>query len=418
MIITITEAAELAGRSQKTIRRAIAAGKLKSTKIQNKTRIEKSDFDEWVKNGCCGTEEQDNNVKRHDDVNWLDISNDWASDGWNNPDDRNGYNFIDLFSGAGGLSCGLVMAGFTPLASVEIMPQAVETYKYNFIETKGFNEQVETRDIREKSVKDKLYESVKGKKVHLIVGGFPCQGFSMAGYRVVDDPRNSLYKEMKEIVEHLKPEVVVMENVEGLRSMLNGKVEEMIIEDYKKIGYEINLTVLNSANYGVPQFRKRVIFIGNRVGKTNYHPKPMYNEQTYVTLGEAIEQYMNIPECTAINHVFSRHTLEMQKRLAAIPEGKSLYQNYSDAWKKSPWDKPSCTIKENHGGTNVHPKLPRCLTARELAALQSFPSDFIFKGTKKWQLVQIGNAVPPLMGKAIGLCVKHMLDQKVKKKTK
>lgn len=410
-IITIAEAAELANKSQKTIRRAVASGKLKSTKIQNKTRIEKADFDEWMENGCCGAEEQDNSCKKADVVNWIDISKDWDKDGWNNPKDRNKYNFIDLFSGAGGLSCGMVMAGFNPIASVEIMPQAVETYKYNFIEKHKFDENVETRDIRNQEVKEKLYKSVEGKKIDVIVGGFPCQGFSMAGYRVVDDPRNSLYKEMKEIVEKLQPEIVVMENVEGLRSMLNGKVEEMIIEDYKKIGYEINLTVLNSANYGVPQFRKRVIFIGNRVGKTNYHPKPLYDETNYVTLGEAIEPYMNMPENPEINHVFSKHTEEMKARLAAIPEGKSLYKNYSDAWKKSPWDKPSCTIKENHGGTNVHPKLPRCLTAREIATLQSFPSDFIFKGTKKWQLVQIGNAVPPLLGKAIGLSVKRMLDE-------
>lgn len=411
-IITIAEAAQLIGKSQKTIRRAVAAGDLKSSKIQNKTRIERSDFEEWVANGCCGTEEQDNNIKRNDEVNWIDISDDWSTDGWNNPKDRNSFNFIDLFSGAGGLSCGLVMAGFNPIASVEIMQQAVETYKFNFCEKKGFEEKVESRDIREELVKENLYESVKGKKIDLIVGGFPCQGFSMAGYRVVDDPRNSLYKEMKDIVERLQPEVVVMENVEGLRSMLNGKVEEMIIEDYKKIGYEINLTVLNSANYGVPQLRKRVIFVGNRVGKTNYHPKPLYDESTYITLGQAIKPYLSMPENPVINHVFTKHTPEMIKRLAAVPEGKSLYQNYSDAWKKSPWDKPSCTIKENHGGTNIHPKIPRCLTARELATLQSFPSDFIFKGTKKWQLVQIGNAVPPLMGKAIGLAVKKMLNNK------
>ena len=99
----------------------------------------------------------------------------------------------------------------------------------------------------------------------------------------------------------------------------------------------------------------------------------------------------------------------MKQRLSAVLEGKSLYENYSDAWKKSPWNKPSCTIKENHGGTNIHPKLPRCLTARELASLQSFPDDFIFKGSKKWQLVQIGNAVPPLMGKAIGLAIRKMI---------
>lgn len=404
-IITIQEAAELSNKSQKTIRRAIAAGKLKATKIQNKTRINKDDFDEWVANGCCGTEQADNNVVINDEVNWIDISDIWSRDGWKRKKDLTKYNFIDLFSGAGGLSCGMVMAGFNPVASVEIMPEAVETYKYNFIEKKKFKETVETRDIRSKEVKEKLYEAVQNVKVDVIVGGFPCQGFSMAGYRVVDDPRNSLYKEMKEIVEHLKPDYVVMENVEGLRSMLNGKVEEKIIEDYREIGYEINLTVLNSADYGVPQFRKRVIFIGNRIGKTNYHPKPLYNETNYVTLGQGIERFMEMDENIDINHIFPRHTEEMKKRLALVPEGKSLYKNYSDAWKKSPWDKPSCTVKENHGGTNIHPKLPRCLTPRELAALQSFPDDFIFKGSKKWQLVQIGNAVPPLMGKAIGLAI-------------
>ena len=92
-------------------------------------------------------------------------------------------------------------------------------------------------------------------------------------------------------------------------------------------------------------------------------------------------------------------------------EGQSLYGNYSDAWKKSPWDKPSCTVKENHGGVNIHPKLPRVLTPRELAALQSFPDDFIFQGSKKWQLVQIGNAVPALLGKAIGVAVMKGLQQ-------
>lgn len=97
--------------------------------------------------------------------------------------------------------------------------------------------------------------------------------------------------------------------------------------------------------------------------------------------------------------------------VAPVPEGKSLYKNYSDAWKKSLWDKPSCTVKENHGGTNIHPKLPRCLTPRELVALQSFPDDFIFKGSKKWQLLQIGNAVPPLMGKAIGLALLKNINQ-------
>ena len=409
-IITIAEAAELAGKSQKTIRRAVAAGKLKSTKIQNKTRIEKSDFDEWMANGCCGTEEQEHNAIKNDDVNWLDISDIWKTNGWDKKKDRSNYNFIDLFSGAGGLSCGLVMAGLNPVASVEIMPQAVATYEKNFIQNKKFDEKVETRDIREQEVKNKLYESVAGKHIDVIVGGFPCQGFSMSGYRVVDDPRNSLYKEMKDIVEHLQPDFVVMENVEGLRSMLNGKVEEMIIEDYKKIGYEINLTVLNSADYYTPQTRHRVIFIGNRVGVTNYHPKPLLDESHYVTVGDALSKYLEMPEDKSINHIFTKTSPEMQERLKAIPVGKSLYSNYSDAWKKVDWNKPSCTVKENHGGVNIHPILSRPMTPRELATLQSFPSDFIFEGSKKWQLVQIGNAVPCLLGKAIGLSLRKMMD--------
>lgn len=410
-IITIAEAAEISNKSQKTIRRAIASGKLKSVKIQNKTRIERNDFEKWLKTGFSTNAEYEKPIQRSEDVNWVDISDIWKTDGWKRPKERINKNFIDLFAGAGGLSCGMVMAGFNPIATVEIMPQAVETYEYNFCIKKKFDEKVETRDIRNIEVKEKLYNSVKDKKVDVIVGGFPCQGFSMAGYRVVDDPRNSLYKEMKEIVEHLKPEIVIMENVEGLRSMLNGKVEEMILDDYKKIGYDMNLAVLNSANYGVAQFRKRVIFIGNRINKKNLHPAPLYNESNYISLGKAIRKYMNMEERYDINHVFTKHTQEMVKRLSEVPEGKSLYKNYSDSWKKSPWNKPSCTIKENHGGTNIHPKLPRCLTARELATLQSFPEDFIFKGTKKWQLVQIGNAVPPLLGKAVGLAVRKMFDE-------
>lgn len=417
-IITIAEAAELAGKSQKTIRRAVAAGKLKSTKIQNKTRIEKSDFDEWMANGCCGTEEQDNNANKQDEVNWMDISDVWKLDGWKNKKDRTNYNFIDLFSGAGGLSCGLVMAGLNPVASVEIMPQAVATYERNFITGKGFKEKVETRDIREQSVKDNLYKSVEGKHIDVIVGGFPCQGFSMSGYRVVDDPRNSLYKEMKDIVEHLHPDFVVMENVEGLRSMLNGKVEEKIINDYREIGYDINITVLNSADYYTPQTRHRVIFIGNRIGVTNYHPKPLLDEKHYKTVGDALKKYLDMPEDKTINHIFTKTSLDMQKRLKAIPVGKSLYNNYSDAWKKVDWNKPSCTVKENHGGVNIHPILSRPMTPRELATLQSFPEDFIFEGSKKWQLVQIGNAVPCYLGKAIGLTLRKMMDEYNKLKNK
>ena len=346
-----------------------------------------------------------------DNVNFIDISSMWNIDGWNNIEDRTNYNFIDLFSGAGGLSCGMVMAGFIPIASVEIMSQAVATYKRNFIDFKGFNEKIETRDIRLQEVKEDLYRQVEGKHVDVIVGGFPCQGFSMAGKRVVEDPRNSLYKEMKDIVEHLKPDFVVMENVPGLRSMLEGKVEEKIIKDYEEIGYNINVTILNSADYYVPQTRQRVIFIGNRIGVKNYHPKPLLTKDNYVSVGQALEKYVNMKEDKSINHIFSKTSESMLERIKQVPIGKSLYSNYSDSYKKVDWNKPSCTIKENHGGVNIHPILNRFMTPRELAALQSFPDDFIFEGSKKWQLVQIGNAVPCLLGKAIGLSLRKMIEE-------
>ena len=409
-IYSIKEVAELSGQSQKTIRRHIAANKLKADKISNCYRITEENYKKWLSSDL---DPEKNNIfndtivesKINDSVNWIDISDFWLFDGWTNKNYRNGLNFIDLFSGAGGLSCGLTMAGFTPIGSVEIMPEAVATYKYNFVEQKGFNENVQTRDIRNSIVKKELYDSIADKHIHLIVGGFPCQGFSMSGNRVITDSRNSLYLEMLEIVKHIKPDFVVMENVEGLRSMLNGKIEAKIINDYTEAGYNINVTVLNSADYGVPQIRKRVVFIGNRFGIKNYHPKPIFSPENYVTLGECIKKFMSIPENKQVNHIFTRHSDDMIEKIKSLPEGHSLYGNYSDSWKKSPWDKPSCTVKENHGGVNIHPKLPRVLTPRELAALQSFPDDFIFKGSKKWQLVQIGNAVPTLLGKAIGISI-------------
>lgn len=417
MILTISEAAKLASRSQKTIRRAIASGKLKAQKVQNKTRIESSDFYDRLNNKSNLLENSNyiEQQEKKEEINWINIDDMRNLNGWENKKDRTDYNFIDLFSGAGGLSCGLVMAGLNPVASVEIMPQAVDTYRENFILKKGFKEQIESSDIREKAVKEKLYSDIKGKKIDVIVGGFPCQGFSLAGYRVVDDPRNSLYKEMKEIVAQIKPPFVVMENVEGLRSMLNGKVEEKIINDYKEIGYDINIAVLNSADYFTPQTRKRVIFIGNRVGQTNFHPKPVIKEDEYVTVGEALEKYLNLEENKEFNHIFTKTSDSMKKRLENLPVGKSLYSNYSDAWKKVDWNKPSCTVKENHGGVNIHPIKNRPMTPRELAALQSFPDDFIFKGSKKWQLVQIGNAVPCFLGKAIGLSLRKMLNNLYKK---
>jgi DNA (cytosine-5)-methyltransferase 1 len=415
-IFTVEDISAKTSKSIKTIRRQIAEGSLKATKVNNRYRISAEDYKIWYEKYKHGINEK----SIFDDVdyvnanskkpNFIDISKEWSIDGWKNKEQRNGLNFIDLFSGAGGLSCGLVMAGYTPVGSVEIMEQAVSTYKYNFVDKKGFKENVETRDIRDKSIKEDLYKSVSKVNVDLIVGGFPCQGFSMAGNRIVTDKRNTLYLDMLEIVDHIRPKVVVMENVTGLRSMLGGKVEEKIINDFEHIGYKINVATLNAADYYTPQTRKRVIFIGNRLGKENYHPKQILSPDKYITTKEAISDLIKHKSDPLFNHIPTSHSEEMQKKLLSVKEGESLYKNYSDSWKKCPWNKPSCTVKENHGGVNIHPKLPRVLTAREMARLQSFPDDFVFQGSKKWQLVQIGNAVPCYLGKAVGLAVEKIIN--------
>lgn len=411
---SITEVAEKLGLSQKSVRRYIASGQLGAVKLGSTYRIpigalntfinQQENQKEIVQYDLFGNVvEEKAPTKRNspltDEVNWFDISKVWDKV----PESK--MTFVDCFCGAGGLSKGLEMAGIHGICGLDWFKEAGETYSRNF------DHPFVNGDITLPEVKQKFYDTIeerlKGKRVSIVAGGFPCQGFSMAGNRIVDDPRNSLYKELLEIVKHLKPDFVLCENVKGLRSMLGGMVEQKILSDFRAIGYDMNVTTLCAADYYVPQKRERVIFIGNRKGLKNYHPEPMLDEMHYITTGQAIKDLMEHPTDPAFNHVPTKHSPEMVKRMLECPEGQSLYKGYSDAWKKCPWNEASCTIKENHGGVNVHPKLPRVLTAREMARLQSFPDDFIFEGKKNKQLVQIGNAVPPLLGKAIGLSIRH-----------
>lgn len=409
---SIANVAEQLGLSQKSIRRYIASGQLGAVKIGSSYRIPKGAIEHFINRpnnkenlvnydlfgNIVEYEPKKKSYLKTDFVNWCEISKIWEKSG------KSQMTFVDCFCGAGGLSKGLEMAGLQGVCGLDWFKEAGMTYERNF------DHPFVNGDITQSDVKQHFYDVIKqqlkGRRLNVVAGGFPCQGFSMAGNRIVDDPRNSLYKELLEIVEFLQPDFVVCENVKGLRSMLGGMVEQKILSDFRKIGYYMNVTTLCAADYTVPQKRERVIFIGNRLGKRNFHPQPMLAPSQYRTTGEAIEDLMNHPEDIAFNHVPTRHKPEMQERMLACLEGHSLYKGYSDAWKKCPWNEASCTIKENHGGVNIHPKLPRVLTAREMARLQSFPDDFIFEGPKNKQLVQIGNAVPPLLGKAIGLAIR------------
>lgn len=410
---SIDEVAEKLSVSVKSVRRLVASGELESIRVSNLYRISQKALDDFIQNNSSRTKQKSKQanlslfgeqmvefpeVYKPKAPNIIDISK-----YWNNPT-KSRMTFVDLFCGAGGLSKGLEMSGLEGICGLDWFKEACMTYNRNF------DHPFVNGDIKSEETKQLFYNTVKkqlaGRKLSIVAGGFPCQGFSMAGNRIVDDPRNSLYLELIEIVKTLQPEFVVCENVKGLRSMLNGLVEKKIIDDFKAIGYEMNVMTLCAADYYTPQKRERVIFIGNRIGLTNYHPMPILSPSEYITTGETIADLMDMPENKGFNHVPTKHRADMAQRMLELPEGQSLYKGYSDAWKKCPWNEASCTIKENHGGVNIHPQLPRVLTAREMARLQSFPDDFIFEGPKNKQLVQIGNAVPPLLGKAIGLAVR------------
>ena len=410
-VYNIQEVAKILKTTQKAVRRLVASGDLESSKSGTKYIITSEALDEYKeKNESAPNDTIQLNLFGKPDTkkteayrpkapNLADIS------AWWEDTPKSKMTFVDLFCGAGGLSKGLEMSGLEGVCGLDWFKEACMTYNRNF------DHPFVNGDIKSPEIKEQFYETVKkqlnGRHLDIVAGGFPCQGFSMAGNRIVDDPRNSLYLELIEIVKHLQPDFVICENVKGLRSMLNGLVEKKIIDDFHSIGYEMNVMTLCAADYYTPQKRERVIFIGNRKGLKNFHPKPILQPAQYITTGAAIADLMEMPENKAFNHVPTKHRPDMAQRMLELPEGQSLYKGYSDAWKKCPWNEASCTIKENHGGVNIHPKLPRVLTAREMARLQSFPDDFIFEGPKNKQLVQIGNAVPPLLGKAIGLAVRY-----------
>ncbi|MEB3886597.1 DNA cytosine methyltransferase [Lyngbya sp. CCY1209] len=306
------------------------------------------------------------------------------------------YNFIDLFCGAGGITQGFSQAGFNPVASAEINPIASATHKRNFPNSHHF-----CGDIKEFQTREWLSQ-IGSPSVHLVVGGPPCQGFSVAGKRDPNDPRNHLFKEFIRIVSEVRPWYVVMENVPGILTLKKGRIKQTIFEAFEAIGYtNVSVAILESAAYGVPQIRPRTIFIANRFEMQNPYPNPQLLPEQYKPIESAISDLPAYEPIPSINHEWTRHSPEYMERISKVPPGGSLYQTYVDAFKRQYPGKPSMTIKENHGGTHIHPHLNRVISAREMARLQTFPDSFIFEGTMKKAMWQIGNAVPPRLAECI-----------------
>lgn len=325
-------------------------------------------------------------------------------------------NYVDLFSGAGGFSLGFDYVGLKNIFSVDINPSFCETYRHNFP-----NHNLITKDLSKISA-DEFKFYANGSKVDVIIGGPPCQGFSIAGNigrRFIDDPRNKLFKEFVRAVSILQPKFIVMENVARLFSHNNGKTKEEIIKDFQEIGYYVQCKVLNSADYGVPQIRKRVIFIGSNFTKKIIFPTKEVDE--YITVSEALSCYPKLKsgqKSEIHNHIAMSHSEQMLNKMSYIPDGGN--RNYipedlrpisGDARKYIKYDsnKPSFTVTGDMRKI-FHYNQNRALTVRELAKLQSFPDYFVFKGTRISQQLQVGNSVPPLMAKSIANSLLKMND--------
>ena len=335
---------------------------------------------------------------------------------------------IDLFSGAGGLSLGFEEAGFSSVLAIDKWNDAIITYNKNRENKCGT-----TVDIHNFS-NTQLLDYKNKYNIQGIIGGPPCQGFSLVGTRQTNDPRNSLYIEYVRFVSIINPEFFVLENVPGLLSMEKGKFKEDIIERFSQLGYNVNYQVLRASDYGVPQSRKRVFFIGLRkdIFKDEFFDFNLIKHKKVVSTEEAIsdlpsltdveeakyylqspmndyQKLMRIKSNILYNHVRTNHTDKTIKIISMVPDGGTIkdlpeeyykVRNYNAAFKRMNSKLPSGTIDCGHRNY-FHYRLNRIPTVRESARIQSFPDTYIFYGSKTSQYTQVGNAVPPLLAKSI-----------------
>ena len=343
-------------------------------------------------------------------------------------------NVIDLFSGAGGLSYGFESAGFDILLGIDNDSKALETFELNHKGAKSI-----CGDITQITYENDIKPLIGDKRIDVIIGGPPCQGMSLSGPRKFEDPRNKLYLSYIRLVEEIRPKAFVIENVPGLVGLFGGQIKDSIIEKFTAMGYDIQYKILCAADYGVPQNRKRVVFVGMKKGSFSYPNPFVYTVTCSMALsdlppieegiGEEMAQYEMEPqneyqklmrERSKIvkNHIAAVHSDKVKKIISLVPDGgnyKNLPEEYINsrnfhvAWTRFASDKPAPTIDTGHRH-HFHYKYNRVPTVRECARLQSFPDDFIFLGNKTQQFRQVGNAVPPLLAEAIAKSLMKQLE--------
>lgn len=356
---------------------------------------------------------------------------------------------VDLFCGCGGISAGLRAAGFDVIAGVDVEPNYMTTFSHNFPEALSL--QADLSDLHPQDFMERL--GLRRGELDLLAGGPPCQGFSKnvpRKYRFLEDANNLLVRTFLDCVEALKPRYVVMENVAEMKNGFEQSYSGEVLDRLSASGYEVAHGVLNAADFGVPQRRRRAFFVAARDGLDPRLPRATHSKEastgglfpspSYVTLKEAIGDLPNVehgynePETpyacdpfsdyqqlmrnghnTVRNHV-ARHLKPTQyARLAALEPGQGLKDlpehlrvkgGYSGAYGRLTWDMvpPTITRWVFHPGSGRwgHPEDIRVLTIREVARVQGFRDDFEFVGTYTQQAGQLGNAVPPLLMKSIG----------------
>ena len=328
---------------------------------------------------------------------------------------RNEINYIDLFSGAGGMSLGFDQAGFNNIFSIDIEPKFCETYKANFPKHTLIQ-----KDISALSNKE-IKSLIENRVIDVIIGGPPCQGFSMAGNigrKFIDDSRNQLFREFARIVEIVEPNYFVMENVARLFTHNKGETKKEIIELFKNMNYNVDCKVVNTAHFGIPQVRNRVLFIGNKVSNIIVFPTKTIEKP--ISIKEAIEKLPKLKsgEKSKIpNHIAMKHSEQMLEKMKYVSDGGNRNEIPELIRPKSGDIRKYIRYKSTEPSVCVtgdmrkifHYSQNRALTVRELATLQTFPLDFIFKGSTISQQQQVGNSVPPILAKEIALTIKKMM---------
>jgi len=320
---------------------------------------------------------------------------------------------VELCAGCGGLSTGLERTGEIEVrVACEFDPAAAETYRLNHP-----NSFVVARDLTAEETKREVVKALDGKRCDLLVGGVPCQAYSLSGRRNPTDPRGNLFEHFIEMMRRLMPRVAVIENVPGILSMERSDgtpIMVAITRAFRALGYAVGYRLLNAADFGDPQARMRVTIFGWREGKMPEFERTHDEHGSgglprWRTVRDAIGDLEDASEDKDFWHVFVKSSPDFVERIRATPVGQSVNVSYKEARYRNPPDQPAITIKENHGGVLVHYRDPRLMTPRELARLQSFPDSYRFHGGKGAVLKQIGNAVPIGLASAIGRAVLGIL---------